>query len=189
MQKRAMRELMRSGLNAASPDTRRAWSDAIGTALSASDVWRGARSVLVYLGDREEPDLDAVIRDALARGVRVGAPRMDWDAGTMSCTELASLEGVEVRRHGIREPVGGPEIGLERLDLALVPGLAFDRAGRRLGRGAGFYDRFLGGLGTGATRIGVGFGLQVVPSVPRETHDLGVDALVTEDGFMLCGRG
>jgi len=114
---------------------------------------------------------------------------MDWDTGTMSCVGLSSLEGVEVRRHGIREPVEGGVIGPGEIEVALVPGVAFDLSGGRLGRGAGFYDRFLGRLADRAVRIGVGFGLQVVGRVPRETHDLGVDALVTEDGFMLCGRG
>ena len=105
--KRAVRDTVRTRLAAAPPGDRARWSAAICEALEASEVWTNARSVLVYLGDPGEPDLDGAIARAIARGVRVSAPRMDWDAGAMDAVELRSLEATQTRRHGIREPAGG----------------------------------------------------------------------------------
>ncbi len=187
--KRSVRDAVRAQLTLVSSDDRRRWSEAITRALEGSEPWASARKVLVFLGDEGEPDLDAAIERAISRGVRVSAPRMDWTAKTMQATELGSLERTEIRRHGIREPVEGPAIEPCSLDLILVPGIAFDARGGRLGRGAGFYDRYLALAGEGVLRVGVCFEAQVIGAVPQETHDLGVDALVSEQGFRLSGRG
>ena len=74
---------------------------------------------------------------------------------------------------------------LDRFDLILVPGLAFDKSGARLGRGRGFYDRFLAGI-TGF-RVGVCFDWQLVESVPVEAHDIRMDAVVTPSQIIVCG--
>lgn len=187
--KGALRRSMRARLASIDPGDRARWSASIVEAIASSEAWTAARGVLLYLGDEHEPNLDPLIERGWRAGKRVGAPRMDWPAGTMRGVELGSPAGVEVRRHGIREPVEGEALEAGAIDLALIPGVAFDASGGRLGRGAGFYDRYLSGLGTGVVRVGVCFGAQVVASVPRETHDLGVDALVSESGFMLCRRG
>ncbi len=185
----AMRAAMRARMADVRAEERRAWSRAIGEALESCEPWLGARSVLVFLSAPDEADLDPVIERAIERGLRVAAPRMDWGARAMEAVGLGSLAQTEIRRLGIREAPDGPAIDPAGLDIALIPGLAFDPSGGRLGRGAGFYDRFLGRLGPGTVRIGVCFGVQVAADVPREPHDLGVDALVSERGFMLCGRG
>lgn len=187
--KRSTRDAVRAQLAMVSGDDRRRWSGEIANALESSEPWTSARSVLVFLGDEGEPNLDGVITRAIERGVRIAAPRMDWDAKSMHAVELGSLEATEVRRHGIREPVVGPSIEPAELDLILVPGVAFDASGGRLGRGAGFYDRFLERAGEGPLLVGVCFETQVIGSVPQETHDRGVDALVSERGFRLLGRG
>ncbi|MCA9516375.1 MAG: hypothetical protein KC635_15645 [Myxococcales bacterium] len=71
---------------------------------------------------------------------------------------------------------------LAALAALVVPGLAFDAAGGRLGQGGGFYDRLLGGLATRPRLVGLAFAAQVVPSVPREAHDVLMDTVVTEGG-------
>ena len=68
----------------------------------------------------------------------------------------------------------------------VVPGLAFSHLGGRLGRGKGFYDRFLAGHGATLTKIGVGWGFQVLSSVPEESHDVRMDYLCTENGVLDC---
>jgi 5-formyltetrahydrofolate cyclo-ligase len=101
------------------------------------------------------------------------------------------LELVEVRSAGelekaaerkFREPRAGGEsaIGLEQIDVILVPGVAFTRAGQRLGRGGGYYDRLLAALPATALRLGVCFEVQIVEELPDEPHDMTVDAVVTE---------
>jgi 5-formyltetrahydrofolate cyclo-ligase len=69
---------------------------------------------------------------------------------------------------------------MDELDLVVVPGVAFDAEGRRLGRGGGYYDATLALLPRGAARLGVAFEIQVVPAVPEEPHDVRLDGVVTE---------
>ena len=84
-------------------------------------------------------------------------------------------------RWDIPEPRPGlPLVDPATIDVVIVPGSAFDRAGGRMGYGGGFYDTFLTRLRPDARRIGIGFDLQVVERVPREAHDLCVDLIVTE---------
>jgi 5-formyltetrahydrofolate cyclo-ligase len=91
-------------------------------------------------------------------------------------------------------PIGAPEpptwarsVPAESIDLFLVPGLAFDAAGGRLGRGGGHYDATLAAMPLRAPRIGLAFEAQIVPEVPREAHDVALDAVVTEDRVLPGG--
>ena len=82
--------------------------------------------------------------------------------------------------YGLREPVPNPELILppHALDVILIPGIAFDRRGHRIGSGKGYYDRFL--TRTQAVRIGLAYDFQVIDRVPAEPHDVKMDWIVTE---------
>jgi 5-formyltetrahydrofolate cyclo-ligase len=83
--------------------------------------------------------------------------------------------------HGLRQPAWRQrEVEIERIDLVIVPALAFDRAGNRLGRGGGFYDRFLARPGLGASKIGLAFDEQIVDTIPVGPNDIPVDIVVTD---------
>ena len=84
--------------------------------------------------------------------------------------------------YGILEPTGTEVVGPGGVDLVLVPARGFDREGNRLGRGAGFYDRYMSQPSFRATRCGIAFAAQVLPRVPCEAHDLPVEVLITEGG-------
>lgn len=178
-----MRRAVRARLAAMSADDRRQQSAAIVAALLGSEHWATARTVLAYLAMPTEPDVDRVFRD---RGDRtVCAPRADWAGSTMRAAVVEDLEAVRESRPGLREPgADAVVIAGGDLDLVLVPGLAFDRSGRRLGRGGGFYDRFLAGLPGETATVGVCFGVQVVDAVPVDAHDVRVDWLLTEGGLV-----
>jgi len=149
----------------------------------------GARTLLLTLALPGEADLAPLAERLLARGVAVCLPRIDWDARTMTPVPVASLtQGLVTGRHGVQEPSEGEPVDLDALDAVLVPGLAFDVAGRRLGRGGGFFDRLLGDLLSigRAWRCGVGFACQIVERVPVESHDVLMDAVATESGVAPC---
>lgn len=151
--------------------------------LLASPVWPadGSSPVMAYLALDDEPDLDGLW---LARsGATVAAPRIDWDRKAMDAAILASIDDVETTRR-VRQPRATcPVVEPADLGLVLVPGLLFDPAGGRLGRGAGFYDRFLARLGPAAVTCGVCYSAQVVDRVPTEEHDARVRMILTEDGI------
>ena len=143
----------------------------------------GDGPVLVFLPDAREPAIDPLIGDWISAGRDVLAPRCDWDAGVFTPVRLRSLVATEVRRHGVREPVAADDPAPAPAAV-LVPGVAFDAAGGRLGRGGGFYDRSLAALPAGVRLIGVCFACQLVERVPREPHDALVHAVVTERGIL-----
>jgi len=169
-----------------------AWRDAsalIVAALRGRVSQLGDGAVLVFLPDDREPAIDPAIEAWIGEGRSVAAPRVDWTTGRMRPTRLRSINDVERRRHGVREPLllggeagSGSEVGLGEIGVVLVPGVAFDAGGGRLGRGGGYYDRLLSRPGLKARRVGVCFDAQVLERVPVDGHDRRVDELVTEAG-------
>jgi len=141
-----------------------------------------AKRVMFYLARAPELDLDAAIRNALDLGLSVAVPLVAPDSEDMDPVHLASLDtsGMSVDRFGIRAPASPTLIDPSTLDVIVVPGVAFDRSGQRLGRGAGFYDRFLKRLKTRPICIGTCFEEQVIERLPTEPHDEPMDMLVSE---------
>lgn len=141
-------------------------------------------SVMAYLALPDEADPAGAIAMWRARGVRVAVPRVDWESKAMSAALLPDERGQLVEtRHGLREP--GPdaeELAIDRIGLMIVPGLAFTASGARLGRGGGFYDRFLPRLSGSTTTVGLVLSCQIVDQIPVEPHDRGVEAVITDDG-------
>ncbi len=180
--KRALRAEMRRRAAGVSPDQTRAWSQSVCDTVRKSPRYARARTILVYLSLPGEVDLSELVVTARTDGKRLGAPRIDWDCREMAAAVLPAEEGLlRTTLHGLREP--GPEaeeIPVGELDLVLVPGLGFDDRGARLGRGAGYYDRFLARRELRADVVGVAFEVQLAPRVPVEPHDIRVRAIATE---------
>lgn len=180
--KRELRGRVLAGLRATTAPDRAAWSAALGERLAGLEVVRSTGVLMGFLPLVTEPDIERLLRDRLARGGRLVLSRVDWGGARMSAAEVRDLErDLEPGRHGLREPLAHlPEVPAHEIDVVLVPGVAFDARGGRLGRGGGFYDRFLGQAGMRAARVGVCFEVQIVDAVPRERHDALMDHLVTE---------
>ena len=186
--KRSMRDATRRALVQVRPDQVRGWSDAIVRNILRSDLYGSAGTLMAFLPIQAEPDLSALCRAALKAGKTLCLPRVDWTAGTMAAVRVVDLDGGLIAgKMGILEPAGGEVVRPSDLDLILVPGLAFDEQGRRLGRGGGHYDRFLGGLLS--ARVGVAFEVQLAPEVPAGPRDEPVHAIVTERRIIQAGAG
>lgn len=192
-QKLALREEARKRLEALSESERVLRSRNLCRRILESTGYKSASTLMLYLAIPEEVDLAELAARAAADSKRLCVPRMDWAAKTMAplIVDWRALH-TEVREHGISEPVGGHAATLESIDLVLVPGLAFDNEGRRLGRGAGFYDRFLAEFRQvrkpRAAVLGVCFEAQLIDHIPAEEHDQHMDAIATERGLMVCRR-
>lgn len=140
-------------------------------------LWQKARCVLLYLPLKDELDVSAAVEAALHAGKCVALPRFNPAAGAYEAAEFRG-EVLERKQFGVREPdQSAPKVPLNRLDLLLVPGVAFDWSGRRLGRGKGFYDRLLAGV-TGM-KCGVAWDQQMVRELPAEPHDITMDLMLT----------
>lgn len=144
----------------------------------------GAEMVAAYMPIDEEPLPDAVVRCLKERNISVCFPRVEGD--DILFYEASSEDAFEEGSFSIREPKPGlREVDPSNIDVMLVPGMAFDRKGTRLGRGKGFYDRFCQDLkGNGRISIiGVVSEKNLLSALPREPWDLVVDAVVTESSF------
>ena len=127
----------------------------------------------------DEVDVWPLLEETLAGGKMAALPRYDTLSNDYSARHVHHLQTeVEPGQFGIREPKAGcPEIPLERLALILVPGVAFDLRGGRLGRGRGFYDRLLPQIH--GVKCGVAFDEQIVDAVPTGNHDVRMDFILT----------
>jgi 5-formyltetrahydrofolate cyclo-ligase len=135
-----------------------------------------ARAVLAYAAMPGEIDPAPLVHALRERGARVAYPRV-CGPGAMTL-HWASDDALEPGFCGIAEPAADAEDAApDEFDLAIVPGVAFDAACERLGRGGGFYDRLLPAI-TGLT-VGLAFDEQIVECLPREEHDMPVDVVVT----------
>ena len=134
----------------------------------------GKKVLALFAPTPTEPDLDLLWDLDLPASHLVSYPRCE--GGTLSFRPVSALSELVPGRFGIREPVAGP--ALAQLDLIVVPGLAFTAEGSRLGRGAGFYDRFLSTIPATTVKIGVCFEFQRVSEIPQESHDVKMDAVV-----------
>ena len=146
------------------------------------DTFLSAKVIMVYLALPKEADPQPAITTAQKQGKTLVVPWVDWEKRVMTPVELAGTNiPMENSRHGLRQPAKAIPFSSEAIDLVLVPGLAFDRQGNRLGRGGGFYDRFLSEY-SGQT-CGFAFSFQILDACAVEPHDRPVANLVTEKGL------
>jgi 5-formyltetrahydrofolate cyclo-ligase len=177
--KQALRRDVAALLRAMAPAERLAASGQARILLASRPRWRAARSVLFYAPLAEELDVWPLVQEALGAGKRVGLPRFAPERGTYVACEVRDL-GLDLNagHFGIREPADHcAPFSLKWLDLILVPGVAFDLDGRRLGRGKGFYDQLLAGLR--GVMCGVAFDQQIVREVPVTSHDILMNCILT----------
>jgi 5-formyltetrahydrofolate cyclo-ligase len=152
-------------------------------ALNSSDP-----TLFTFMPFRSEVDVTHLTRWWWEAGFRVTVPKVDRTLQIMEARQVNSFEELEPGAWGIPEPRStAPGIpSLDAIDVMVIPGLAFDRKGGRLGYGSGFYDRFLRGydkLGLPHPyKLGVCFATQLLDELPMEQHDLRVDRIVTEEG-------
>ena len=184
MEKEATRQAVREAIAALSDPERADASRRIAERVTSLEAYRQARTVMLFLSMADEVDTRPILDDALRRGVSVAAPRVVRGTRDMVARPVRDPEqDVAPGAWGIPEPVRGTPIAPDEIEFVLVPGLAFDRFGRRLGRGAGFYDRFMSADGFSAFRCAVAFDCQIVAAVPVDSHDMPVQCIVTETGI------
>lgn len=150
-----------------------------------SREYQSARQLLCTLPFGSEIDTRPLIVDALARGKKVALPRVDPSSNDLLLFSIDAESVFERSAWGIDEPLlTASPVAVADLDFVLVPGLAFDVAGNRLGYGRGYYDRLLGMLSPAATRLAMAFTCQLVTTVPTSSMDEKVHSLVTGAGFI-----
>ncbi len=177
--KLSLRRQMRQALKAFPAEQRSAVSERAAALLQSQRRWQEAVAVLLYAPLAEELDVWPLLEAALASGKTAALPRFDPQSGTYIACRVENLAvDLQPGLFGIREPAPRCAwIPLNKLDFILVPGVAFDLRGHRLGRGRGFYDQLL--VNVRGTTCGVAFDEQIVDAVPVEQHDVSLKCLLT----------
>jgi 5-formyltetrahydrofolate cyclo-ligase len=178
--KAAVRAIVRKALAAMTPQQKIAESTDICGKLLKHDLYTRAHVVMVFAPLSDEPLIEPIVQHALAKGKTVLLPRVNWHDSTMVGALVQAWPGDLTKDHrGLTVPrEDAPTYDPASMHLVLVPGLAFSSTGVRLGRGAGFYDRFLAQIPI-HRRIGVCYRCQRVERIPLQPHDEPVAEVVS----------
>jgi len=182
--KKELRTHFRAVRGKISPEQKSLWDAAILRHILALPTYQECKTLLCYIPLPDEVDTIPLMKDAWRNGKRVAVPYCLPGGRVIEFYLIESLEGLKSGAYGILEP--DPEKH-ERLDdytgaLCILPGLAYDPDGYRLGYGGGYYDRFLAGDFSGNPTVGVCYGVSTVKCLERGPFDLPCDYLITEEG-------
>jgi len=176
--KATVRRMVLAGRSRLTPAERDAAGTTVAERVAALPELAAAGAVLGFASFGAELPTDPVMSWVLGSGRRLLVPFVDGPA--LRAADVATLDDLAPGYRGIREPVERTPVDAAVASVVLVPGVAFDSTGRRLGYGGGFYDAFLAGIDGLVPRIGLCFDLQIVDEVPVGDHDERVHLVVTE---------
>ena len=182
--KQALREQVRLAKRGISTDSKTAQSREVCHRVADSEIWKRSCQVLIYTHLPSEVDINLLLTNALLEKKTVALPQYDSKTQRYALGIIQDVDELVSGAFGVNEPaLSCAKIQPNQLDLAIVPGVAFDVLGRRLGRGGGHYDRLLQSLT--ATMCGVCFREQVLPQVAEESHDIRMDLVATPDEWLV----
>lgn len=182
MEKTKARKAARGVVARLTPSQRAQKSSRIISALGSLPELKDAAVVMAFASLSDEAQLEPLWRRLLQDGKQLLFPVLVGDEGRMDTHPVVDLAtDLKPGRFGIHEPENNAPVDPRTIDFIFVPALCFDSTGHRLGRGGGYYDRFLSVRAPAAFRCGVAFECQVLDHVPVKDHDCLVNALVTEN--------
>ena len=185
--KETIRRKLRQHLAAMKDGLRQELSERACRFLLGLEEYVQAKIVMAYVPLPDELDIEPLLRWAWQNSKTVAMPRIIWEKHELRPIVAHNLDSDLIAgRHGLREPGAGQEVGLEEIDLVIVPAVGFDRRGHRMGRGGGFYDRFLARPRLKARTVGITFDQQVLEELPVLSHDQRVQMIVTNAGVHRC---
>jgi len=143
-----------------------------------SELYKGAKSVMLYIPLGNEVDTSNIINDALKQGKTVLVPVTDSESYDLTACQITECTEFSKGTFSVKEPKEKVVFDKSKIDVVLVPGVAFDSFGGRIGFGKGCYDRFLSG--TNAVKIGFCYDFQLVDRTETDSNDIAMDYIITE---------
>ena len=155
--------------------------------LKEKEFYKNSENIFIYLGFGSEIDTKSYIQDFINDGKHIFIPRTDIKTKKMEAVEITSLDGLKENKYGILEPDNNKEeFYKNNLDLIILPGVAFDHSGRRVGYGGGYYDRYLEDIDKRIIKVALIYDFQLLENVPAEEHDIKADYIITETMNIKC---
>jgi len=175
MDKKSLRKKIREQKRAMTPEQIQQISEKLGELFRASEQYRNAKTIYGYLPYNQEVRTVPMLQRALDEGKKVAVPKVYGDE--MRFIYLNDLNRVEKSDYGIPEPIEDGPVADDETALVLMPGLAFDKEGHRIGYGGGYYDKFLAAEPTHPT-LALCYEFQMVEQLPTEEFDIPVDCVI-----------
>lgn len=172
--KKELRKEVRAKLHAMTTEAKDVASCAIVSSVREHIVVSGAKVVALFSPLHDEPQISELITE-LSSVMTVALPRVEGDVMQFYFFSAADMH---TGAYGINEPCNTPLVEPWEIDLMLVPGVAFTCNGARMGRGKGYYDKYMSQEGFRAHKIGVCYAVQVVENLPQEEHDIKMDTVI-----------
>ncbi|MDA8443189.1 MAG: 5-formyltetrahydrofolate cyclo-ligase [Peptococcaceae bacterium] len=185
--KQQLRQAALTKRAALSADERAAKSQNISERIKELPAFQEAKTVMLYLDFRGEVETEALIEELLVQGKRVVVPVCNADK-TITPKQICNISAdLQAGTWGIREPKPEvcPSVDPLEIDLVLVPGVAFDANGNRVGYGAGYYDRFVPQLRAAVPLVALAFEAQILPEIQPDPHDCPMHMVVTESRLIM----
>ena len=186
--KRELRRRMLDLRRALAAEERVSYSAAITERILSLEAVKQVRTIFAYAAMEDEVQTEALISSLLEMGKRVALPLITGKR-TMEAVLVPAMDALEYGAYHILTVREDRRVVLppKEIDCVLIPGVAFDMDGTRLGMGGGYYDVFLPKIPC-AVKIAMAYSCQIVESVPKLSHDCGVDWIVTEKGSFRTGK-
>ena len=183
MNKQAVRRTLRETLAGMSDADRHTKSVSACRFVTGSAEFEAAHVVMLYLSTPTEVDTASIALRCWQDGKQVVVPKVSWDQRRILPVEISSLKDGLTTTGPVVEPIAGKPVPLDLIDLVIVPGLGFTPTGYRIGRGMGFYDRFLAQPDFNGRSCGLSFEEQVLETLPVLDHDVPLSMLATNSGI------
>lgn len=193
--KKSLRKSLLAKRDSIAVKDKQAKDSAIRKRLFSLEYLKEAKTILFYASFRSEADTIKAIQNALKLKKRVALPVVDTEHKQLKLYEVHDISELSSGYMGIPEPVAvrALNMGLNEIDIEIIPGIGFDLKGNRLGYGAGYYDKLLSHKSKRLsktkgriTTIALAFEEQIAEKIPSEPHDIRVDLIVTDKRLIRC---
>ena len=175
--KRELRGEVRRRIKELSAEIKSDSATKIFSAIERNSHFAKAECIALFASMKDEVSTEYALQAWREMGKRIVVPRVEGDVMRFYDYSPGSMQ---TGAFGIEEPIGDNEISAEKIDLIIVPARAFTRTGERLGRGGGFYDKYMSLSGFRAYKIGIAYSVQIFDTLPCDPHDIKVDEVVTD---------
>lgn len=177
MEKSEIRGEVRRRIKELSPEQKSVGAAKIFGLIEQNSHFQNSECIALFAAMKDEVPTEYALKEWLRVGKRIVVPRVEGDIMRFY---NYSPDRMQTGAFGIEEPIGDVEVPANEIDLIIVPARAFTRSGERLGRGGGFYDKYMSLSGFRAYKIGIAFNIQIFESLPCDTHDIRVNEVVTD---------
>ncbi|KHD36336.1 5-formyltetrahydrofolate cyclo-ligase [Clostridium acetobutylicum] len=168
-------------------DERKMWDEEIFNSLIHSQLYKSSNIIFSFVSFKSEVDTHKIINHAISNGKTICVPKINSKQEGIKIYKIDNFSQLKKGYFGILEPIEScPAVDSYDLDLILMPGVAFDRHGGRLGYGAAFYDRFLSNMSKQVFKLALAYHFQVMDSVPMSEHDVRIDGIITEQKTIIA---